>query len=170
MNFHQQLIDFFKKHNMYEENMFNYFKKQCTLIDYNIEEHRAFIGTYPLIKKNSNSIIGLKITVPYIINNKTMLINIHELVHAIEYYERIGKKYKSELTEEALPLLYEKLFILEKNDPELTAYGKYLDRCIQDDNITKYSFGLDVRDTLLNNYSYDMHKMQKLVKKMAKKS
>ena len=169
MIFNPKVIDFFKRHNMYEEEMFKYFSDKSMMIDYRVLECRPFVGTFPIINKK-NYIIDVQVNVPYVDGNETMLITIHELVHAIEYYQKIGKKYKKDITIETLPLLYEKIYILEENDEKLTSYGKYLDSIILEKKEIDYLFGLKNRDALLKEYNYDMHKMQKLVKKLAKKS
>ena len=98
-----------------------------------------------------------------------MLISIHELTHGIEVYPKIGKKYIKDITCEVLPLLYEKLFILENPTEELIEYGKYLDQTIGENNMEEYIFALNIRDILLENYKYNMNEMQTLTKKLQKK-
>ena len=74
-----------------------------------------------------------------------------------------------DLTIETLPLLYEKLYILENPSKELIAYSKYLDNLIETNSEKEYKFGLSIRDELLENYNYNMQDMQKLAKKLVRK-
>lgn len=50
---------------------------------------------------------------------KTMLINIHEITHGIYAYKKLNKKYNPNVGIETLPMLYEKIYILENNSEEL---------------------------------------------------
>ena len=168
MTYNNDLIDFFKRHNIYEAEMFKYLSEHSTMIDYDIEEYRPFVGCFPKLTKD-NHLIDVYLNMPYVKNNTTMLISIHELVHGIECYQNIGKIYKKDITVETLPLLYEKIYIQENNDPELTKYGKYLDNIILTNNQEEYLFGLKNRDYLLRKYDYNISKMQKAVKKLAKR-
>ena len=52
MKFNEELINFFKRHNLYNEEMFNYFSKNSSMIDYRDEEQRPYIGTFYLTDKN----------------------------------------------------------------------------------------------------------------------
>ena len=168
MKYNQKVISFFKRHNIYDEEMFTYFSNNSTMIDYDIEEFRPFVGCWPNINKE-NIIIGLHVNTPYVKNDETMLITIHELIHALELYNKIGKPYNKDITVESLPILYEKLYILENNNPLLTQYGNYLDSMIDSNIKNEYSFALKIREELLKNYDYDIEKMQRLTKKLSKK-
>ena len=42
MNFNPKVISFFKKHNMYETDMFNYLQENSTMIDYTDEEQKNY--------------------------------------------------------------------------------------------------------------------------------
>jgi hypothetical protein len=98
-----------------------------------------------------------------------MLISIHEITHGIENYFKLGKKFKEDITLEALPILYEKLYIMENPSDELNEYGKYLDSKITERCQKEYEFALRIREELIENYHFDMHKTSKLVKKLARK-
>ena len=168
MRFNPKLIEFFKRHNMYNDRMFEYLQNQSTMIDYNDPEQRCFVGCFPILDKN-DKIIKIKLNLPYINNDETMLISIHELTHGIERYQEMGKKYKKDITIEALPLLYEKIYILENPVKELVEYGKYLDSMIDEKCAKEYRFGLKIREELLKQYNNNFKQMAKLTKKLAKK-
>ena len=168
MEFHPKIIIFFKKHNMYDKYVFNYLKENTTSIDYAYEEQHPLIGCFYILDKR-NILKGLRLNLPYVMNEETTLINIHELTHGIENYYKIGKKFKKDITIETLPLLYEKLYILENPSEELIAYGKYLDNLIEETSEKEYKFALKVREELLKNYDYNMVKMQKRTKKLVRK-
>lgn len=167
MIFHPNIIDFFKKHNMYDEKMFQYLQNNTTMLDYNYEDERIFIGCFQLVNKK-NIITGVHLNIPYVQDEKTALINIHELTHGIEFYKKIGKPYKPDITVETLPLLYERLYIMENPSIELENYGKYLDNLILKESKEEYLFGLNIRDILIEEYNYNMDSMTKKIKKLAK--
>ena len=168
MNYNPKLIDFFKRHNMYDEKTFKYLSSHTTMIDYNDPEQRDFVGCFYILD-NNNILQSLVLDLPYVNNEKTMLISIHELTHGIENYSKIGKKFKKDITCEALPILYEKLYINEFPSEELLSYSKYLDNLIINNCEKEYQFALAIREELLKNYNYDMKKMSKLTKKLSKK-
>lgn len=168
MEYHPKVINFFKKHNMYDERLFKYLKENSTLLDYAYEEQRFMIGCFYILDKH-NILRGLRLNLPYVTDEKTALINIHELTHGIENYYKMGKKFKKDITIETLPLLYEKLYILENPSEELITYGKYLDNLIEETSEKEYKYALKVREELLKNYDYNMVKMQKRTKKLVRK-
>ena len=168
MNYNDQVIAFFKKHHLYEEKMFDYFKKHSTMIDYNMEEYRPFVGCYPILSKE-NIIKRIHVNTPYVNDHKTMLITIHELVHAIDFYHQIGHHYREDLTVEALPILFEKIYVEETNNNELSAYSKWLDEKISKSNDLKYQIALAMRDELYNAYHDNFKDVKKLSKKIVKK-
>ena len=168
MNYHPRIIEFFKRHNMYDPVMFKYLQKNTTMIDYNDIEQRAYIGCSYLLDKD-DKLQSLSLYIPYMDSEETMLISIHEITHGIENYQKLGKKFQKDITIEALPLLYEKIYILENPSDKLIKYGNYLDELILEESAKEYKFALKIREELLKNYNYNMKKMTKLTKKLAKK-
>ena len=169
MNYHPRIIEFFKRHNMYDPVMFKYLQKNTTMIDYNDIEQRAYIGCSYLLDKD-DKLQSLSLYIPYMDSEETMLISIHEITHGIENYQKLGKKFQKDITIEALPLLYEKIYILENPSDKLIKYGNYLDELILEESAKEYKFALKIREELLKNYNYNMKKMTKLTKKLAKKN
>ena len=168
MVYNDKIIDFFKRHNMYDEKTFKYLQANSTMIDYRCDEERAFIGCFYILNKKEE-LERLQLNIPYVYDDKTALINIHEIVHGIENYSKLGEKFKKDITIETLPILYEHIFIIESTSSELKRYGKYLDRMIETSNELEYLFALKVRLELINKYQYNMKKMQKLTKKLSHK-
>ena len=168
MNYSKDVISFFKKHHLYDEAMFEYFKKHSTMIDYNDLDARCFVGCFHIINKD-NILVGVHVNTPYVCDKKTMLITIHELIHAIMSYRNFGTKYKTSIDNEVLPLLFEKIYIEETNDPSLKEYAKKLDKIIEESNDPKYLIALKVRDELYKEYTGDIDKIAKISKKMVKK-
>ncbi len=56
-------------------------------------------GCFP-IYDNDNILVDIRVLVPRIVDEKTLLVNIHELAHAYTLYSNLGKKY--ELNEEVI--------------------------------------------------------------------
>ena len=167
MVYNEKIINFFKRHNMYDEKTFKYLQNNSTMIDYRNAEERAFIGCFYILNKKEE-LERLQINIPYVYDDITALINIHEIVHGIENYSKLGKKFKKDITIETLPILYEYIFITESQSSELKSYGRYLDKMIETSNELEYLFALKVRLELLNKYQYNMKKMQKLTKKLSR--
>lgn len=168
MNYNQRIIEFFKRHNLYEEEMFKYLSENSMMIDYQDDDQRAFIGCYYILNKKG-VLERIQLNIPYVYDDATALINVHEIVHGIIYYKKLGKKIKIDVTVEALPMLYEKLYILENPSEAFIKYGEYLDSIIKNNPQKEYKFGLDVREELLKEYDYNMKKMSKKVKRLSRK-
>lgn len=168
MTFNPKLIDFFKKHKLYEEEMFKYFEEHSTMIDSNYEEERMVTGCAYLTDKNTGILKGLHLNLPYVKDEETMLDSIHELTHAIFTYPKIGKKFKKDITIETLPLLYEKLYIMENASPKAIVYGQRLDEIVTEE-YPEYDFALKAREKLYSEYHKNPEEMAKIVHKMGQK-
>lgn len=148
-----RIIKFFSNHNLYNKEMFDYFKKNTTYYDYKNEDYRVFNGTF--YKLDSNNILtGIHICVPIVEDDKTMLINIHEFVHAIEMYYNLGKKWIERDDTEVLPIFFEKIYIRENPSTELLKYEEYLNNCILS-NKEEYIIAYKIYQRLINDYNYE---------------
>ena len=133
MIFNSKLIDFFKRHSLYDKDMFDYLSQHTTMIDYRDEEQRIFMGCFFILDKN-NQLKDIHLAVPYVFDDITMLISIHELVHAISLYPSIDKKVDIGIDIEVLPMFFEKIYINEINNPKLIEYEKKLNKLIDLNN------------------------------------
>ncbi len=163
-----RLIDFFKKHKLYNKEMFKYFEEHSTMIDPNYEDERMLTGCAYSIDRYTGILKDIHITLPYIIDESTLLDSVHELTHAIFSYYKIGKRFEKDITIETLPLLYERLYIMDNPSQKLEAYGKHLDSLI-DETDPEYYFAINARETLLKSYNYNPTQMIKIVSQMGKK-
>ena len=169
MKYSNEINDFFKRHNVYSEEMFRYLERNTYMVDYRDEEARIAIGCAYAINNITKVLEGLSICIPYNYDDITTLISIHEITHGIIAYKHLNKKYNVDITCEALPMLYEKLYVLERQTPELIKYEKYLDSMISDSSSDSYKYGLYVRDTLLENYNNNYNSMDRLTRKLVRK-
>lgn len=167
--YRQEIIDFFKRHNLYEKKMFDYLQNHTDMIDSRDEDANDFIGFGYITDKN-NILQRFRLCIPFAIDNKTMLISVHEIVHGIVGYKYLGKKFEPSIYIETLPIFYERIYINEMNDPDLYEYGQYLDNLIGDSEIDeKYRYALFAREYLLKEYDKDFDKMENMSKKLVKK-
>ena len=163
----EEIIDFFKRHNLYDEEMFKYLDSHTDMIDYyNNPEARVCIGAGH--HTENGRVVRLRICIPYPVDYKTTLICIHEIVHGIIEYKHLNKKPIEEIRKEALPFVYEKLYLDEINNEDMNKFEDYLNDFNVDKN-NPYSFALYARDCLVENYNKDFKKMDKLSKKLVKK-
>lgn len=166
MVYNNKLIDFFKRHNLYDDDMFNYFQDNSIMVDYRLEETRDMIGTYYIFGKN-NKLKSFYLAIPYLDDDITMLISIHEIVHAIMAYDRLNKSLVIDSSCEILPMLYEKIFVLESKSQKASDFLNYLDsniRCVE-----QYENGFILREQLIDYYDYDFKKINKKAKKLLRK-
>ncbi len=167
--FYLRYIRFLKEHSLYKEEVFQYIYNQALLFDYYLEEEgRNFIGCFCIYNKKYLSKIN--IFVPYIVDSKTVLVNIHEYVHAFLLYSKLGTKYKVSIDQEVLPIFFEKVYMLEYPSLELTEYKKYLNQLIKENDL-EYHIALELQDELLKKYKVGMnvHRLDKKVKRLVKR-
>lgn len=167
MTYNEELISFFKRHNLYDEEMFKYLQSNTTMLDYHNEEQRDFIGCFYTFL-NNNILKSIHLNIPYVYDDITMLINVHEIVHGIEMYKYLNKKAKITNMCEVLPILYEKIYIEETNNDNLRKFQQELNKKIKPSNETYYK-AIKIIDELYLSYNYDFNEMQKISKKLIKK-
>lgn len=167
--FYSKFVEFLKSHNLYEEQAFRYIWKNALYIDYLNEEVRDFIGCFFIYE--NGYLTKIRLCVPYIVDDKTVLINIHEYVHAFLLYYKLNTKYKIGIEKEVLPLFFEKLYILENPGRGLEEYERYLNQFIIKENILEYKLALDVVDDLVQLYKPEMsiQKLEKKTKRLVKR-
>lgn len=163
--YYRKFIDFLKKHGIYEKEIVDYFMSNSTRFDYRVEEDRAFIGVYYVIK--NNILDKIKVVVPYFNDDKTVLINIHEYVHLYKCYNKLGKICHIGRDKEVLPIFYEKLFVKENPTKELIDYHNNLNESIYNNKEEEYLLALRLSNELINNYdNEDINKLNVKVKKL----
>ena len=166
---HPIVINFFKEHNLYNEEMFEYLSKNTIHYDYRVVEDRIFTGCGPCVDKKNGILTKVFVTVPFVIDDITMLINIHEYTHAIEYYSKIGKKFKKDEYVEVLPMMFELIYIREHYSKELLDYENFLNNCISRNNI-EYIIGTKMQTKLADTYNYEnLTQLKRKVKKIGRK-
>lgn len=166
IKYNDELISFFKRHNLYDEEMFKYLQNNTTMIDYHIKEQRDLIGCFYTFV-NNNILKTIHLNVPYIYDDITMLINIHEIVHGIELYKKLNKKAKINNMCEILPILYEKIYIEETNNDDLRKYHQQVNNNIGRKD-KRYHIAFSIIEELYQQYDYDINKAKKISKQLIK--
>ena len=168
MQLHDEFINFFIKHGLYDERTFNYLKYKTTTFDYREEEKRPFIG-YSYSAPN-NILTEIEIFVPIITDYKTLLINIYVYTHAIILYKQMGKKIENNDFNCVLPMLYEKIYLLENPREELEEYLTILDDNTRENGLKQHKVALNMQDELLDYYKKKQPNFQKLERKVKRLS
>ena len=165
---YNKFINFLKSHNLYDEKVLDYWKKNTTGFDYLDEEGRDFIGCYYQFK--NGCLHNIKAIVPYMNNDKTVMMNIHEYVHFFMMYKKLGMPCKIGKDCEVLPVFFEKLYVIENPTKENVDYYNYLRECIINDNNEKYVLALKIIDDLVEFYNeQDINKINSKIKRLVLK-
>ena len=170
-NYYKKFIHFLKEHNLYDENAMEYLHEKGIFFNYLEEENRDFIGCYFAINKRK-ILEDIILCVPYIRDEKTLIINVHEYTHALLYYKYLGKKVDTKNSSiEILPMMYEKLYIKESNSQLGKEYIEYLDSQITEKSDLKYRIAIEAQQDILDFYGKEKNpdKLQDQSKKIAKK-
>ena len=87
--FKNEVKDFFKKENLYSEEFFDFLKQKVRKVPSTSEI--SWYGCFPQVE---DSILkDIRLLVPEITDEKSLLINIHEYAHALELYNELGTIY-----------------------------------------------------------------------------
>ena len=138
----EEFISFLKKHNLYDREIINSFLNKSF-----IDEDIRYSGCLYIID-NKNILLQVRACVPTIVDYRTMLVNIHEYVHYYIVSKKIGQKVIIGRNCEVLPMLYEKIFIIEKNEEDLNEYDNFLNDSINKEDFS-YVYALEIREKLI---------------------
>lgn len=169
-NYYKIFIEFLKSHNLYNEEAMKYLQEKGTFFDYLEEENRDYIGCFFAIDANKK-LKKIILCVPYIKDEETLIINIHEYTHALLYYKHLGKRISLKNDIEILPMMYEKLYIEESKSNTGKRYVEFLNSKITKNSELKYRIALQVQQDMLEYYKYEKEpeKLQIKAKKLTKK-
>lgn len=174
LNYYQKFIDFFKRHGLYNQEVFDYLRKNSIQFDYRDTDYQPLIGCFYLTK--GNKLTKINLIVPYINNDITVLINIHEYIHGIIAYKYINKRFSEDLNSETLPILYERIYLEENKDNQtLRKHFDSINDVINESNSTdimKYKIALSIQEKLFDYYTSKHPNIKELsskAKKLTKK-
>lgn len=119
------LINFFNSLGLYNDYVFKNIEKCSRKFDIENYLYNPPIGCYYDI--TDGKITSYKLSLPNIEDLLTILINIHELVHALILDSRLNEPFTNICTNEILPMFYEFVFVEKMNNKELSEkYSVYL--------------------------------------------
>ena len=147
MYYGKEITEFFKRHNLYNEEMFEYLKEHTDWIDYRDEDERWHIGHGIYVHPKTRKIIRFRICIPEIRDDMTLITALHEIAHGIWSYIYMvnGIKY-SEDESELFPFLVERAFLEEHKSQKLSDLINKLDSLVDDKDDIRYRYAKDVRD------------------------
>lgn len=167
---YNEFLNFFKKHGLYDKNIFQYIQENKVTFDYYDEERNHKTGYYPTIR--NGILTDVTIYVPFINNKKTLLINIYVYMHAIQLCNKLGKKIENIDNNETLSMLYQKIYLQENPNQELEKYLLKQDEYTKENGKEKYKLALKVQNELLKYYNEEsptFKQMQKKAKRLTRK-
>ncbi len=169
---YNKFIDFFKKYNLYNEEVFNYIKQQTIIFSIYNEELMNVRGICYNYNK-LEQLTSFTLYVPYINNEKTAFMNIRPYVQAICAYPKLGKKYKTAADIEIIAFYFERLYLQDNPNQELEEYlNKIYTRIRDEETETNYKIALNAQP-MLEEYAKvtnpNFKKIQNKAKKLSKK-
>lgn len=170
-NIYITFIDFFKRHGLYEEEMFKYIKNSSTSFNY-YDESMNIRGIYYVFNSNKE-LTGFNLCIPHIDDERTAFINIRPYIQAIYAYKNLGKKYKINAESEMIALYFEKLYLQEHPNVELENYLNQIQESIKNDNSqTNYQIALNAQEELekyTREKNPNFQKMQRKARRLTRK-
>ena len=88
-----KVIDAFKILKIYDINFFEFIKSRVSYFPYT--DDFCPWACFPVI--DNNTLKDIRVIVPFITDEETLLINIHEFYHAYELYKELGLVYQENL-------------------------------------------------------------------------
>ncbi len=113
MKIDHRITNFFKELNIYDENFFEFIDNKIVYLESGSDI--LWYGCHPILK--DNIIKDIRLVVPVVKTEKDLLINIHEITHALELYNELEKEYqeKRELREQKAKKMEEIYFLKKLN-------------------------------------------------------
>lgn len=167
--YNDNIIMFFKRHNLYDEEMFKYLEEHTDFFDYYDDNYIGCLGSGEHIDSRTGKLTHFRICIPYCINKETMLVDLHEIMHGIVFYKHLNKKYKEDITIELLPFIIERMYLEECKDENLIKFHNRLDSTIDSNSEEKYRFALRYRDELYKDFNGDIESIEEKVSSLVKK-
>ena len=156
----EELVAFLKKYDIYDEEVFNSFINDS----FKFESESDYKYSECLYVVDENDIlVKIRALIPKIVDYKTILINIHEYVHYYTFYKKLGEKIEIGIDCEVLPMLYERLFVIEKDDVDLYNHWNKIKDGVLENNNSPYVYALKIQDSLLDLF-YKSGKVKRLKK------
>ncbi len=146
MRYDPRIIDFFKRHNLYDEKMFEYLQDNTWGVCYADPPKARRVGC-PVIRYKGR-ILGFVIIIPDVTNDFTMFIQVHEIAHGIYAYKHLGKKVEDRKLE-LLPFAIEKLYANEVQSEAVNNFSQRLDSMVDETSREPYRFALANRDEIV---------------------
>lgn len=110
--FKSELKDFFKQENLYKEDFFDFIKNKVKTLPSTCP--LSWYGCFPIVE--DNIIKDIRLLVPEIVDEKSLLVNIHEYAHALEFFYELDTIYVERREErEAYASNMEKIYIKNKS-------------------------------------------------------
>ena len=112
-----KVIAFFKEQGIYNEDFFNYIKSKVVVLP--SDTPLQWFGCFPILDKEHN-IMDIRLSVPEIVTEKNLLVNLHEYYHAYEIYNELGMLYEERIEErEANAINFEQTYLLSRKNKQV---------------------------------------------------
>ena len=108
----EEVRAFFKEQGIFNEEFFEYIKKKVLVLP--SDTPLVWFGCFPILDEDHN-IMDIRLSVPEIVTEKNLLVNLHEYYHAYELYNEIGTLYEANTeVREANASNFEKSYLLSR--------------------------------------------------------
>ena len=108
----EEVKNFFKEQNMYDDYFFKYIEERIHQLPY--DTPIEWFGVFPILD-NKGVLIDIEVVVPQIVTEQNLLVNLHEFYHAYELYQEIGRIYEDKTDiREANASRFEKAYVLSR--------------------------------------------------------
>ena len=91
----ENIINFFKKENLYDKDFFDFIEGKVVMVPNDTD--MFWYGCHPIIE--NDILVDIRLVITEVFCENDILINIHELIHAIELYSEIGTIYEERIEE-----------------------------------------------------------------------
>ena len=168
--YYTKFINFFKKYELYNEEIFNYIEDRTIKFDYYDEELINIRGIYYNYNK-TNQLTNFKLYLPYINSEMTIFMNIRPYIQAIYAYTKLEKKYKANAECELIAFYFEKKYLQDNPNQEIEKYLNNIYTTIKkQETEQKYKIALNVQPDLEKYIEKNKPTFKELQKKAKKLS
>lgn len=161
--------NFLKRHELFNEKVYNYIKDNSVLVKYkNIEDFSSIGCSIVLDRKGRLSQVIPIVPLPK--NKKMVAINIFIYVQAMILIPNIGKVFDENSYNNILPFVFQRLFILENSNKYLLSFEEKMTANLCRENQKKYDNIMIHRNTLIEGFKKDKESLNNEARKIRRKA
>lgn len=166
IEFYSKFVNFLKKHELYDEKVFQYIWEKALMLDYRDEDYSFLLGSCGIVIDRKRNLLDIQPCLPFLMDDKAVAMAIYAYINSLMLIPKVGRKYKENMVNNyVLPMFYEILYILENPTKQLLTYEQNMRNDLLKYGSHNYKTILNCVDQLVESYKIDNSSNKQIVRK-----